>query len=196
MDILDNMLVRKYFWVESNEIVGPFRGVEVMAFRVLKSMQEPIRKGDLVLERFPSNPDAEWQLVRCPIDLAGDMHSGWLRLPDRFQMVEKKECDCECHIHEKLGYPCRCSKPPPAAEKCGHQHQHGPGGCECRDSSKCCCDCHKPSASDQAVEAKIKEIKDAYKASALAAFDTGVSGLYTGYRFEEMLRDLVRLAKK
>jgi hypothetical protein len=94
-DLLDNELVRKYF--QHDECLrlsgtGTCDHNACAALRVLRAMQEPIRKGELVLERFPSNPN-EWELMKAPRDFDADLHAGFLRLPDRFQ---GKSIDVRC----------------------------------------------------------------------------------------------------
>jgi len=110
MNILENELIRKYFgWS-----MGP-TSVELddmrIAYFVLAAMQEPIKKGDryLSIDQYGNvtessqSSETGW----------ADYHPSALRLPQRFQTPEKKECD---HPFKNLVFQtsgilcCLCSK--------------------------------------------------------------------------------------
>ncbi len=93
--LLENELVLKYFGCcdetpEPEKHTLPHMGWEgAMARRVLRAMQEPIKKGDKIIE---------WHQLGVIETIAMfDMHEYHpinLRLPQRFQPVEpEKECD-------------------------------------------------------------------------------------------------------
>jgi hypothetical protein len=118
VDILDNELVRKYFG-EDNKFFH-----EDIAVRVLRAMQEPIRKGERVLEFFVE-PE-RWKDAIYVYDgvSLNQFHPMFMRLPDRFQTAEKKECKCTCHnvlkhkFHEYCDQPMPPNSNPPPAPLC------------------------------------------------------------------------------
>lgn len=163
--------------------------------------------------------------LKCPVcKLRHDSCSscGWMQAtPLEFRAAGKTEC-CEffkiqacsqdgrvfklCENHFKqinLAIPCscidKCSCEPADARKCGHDHQHGPDGCECRDSLRCCCDCHK--RAHQTTEQEIRESKivlgDSEKAvEALIGKIVSFWSKKPDALFDRKLRELVELARK
>lgn len=113
MNILDNELVRRYFWCnpgcESWE-----SHYSHMAHRVLLAMQEPIRKGERYLYWSLDYPESWVEQTQTNDD--DSFHPLKLRLPDRFQ---KRECECICH-NTKENHNCceNMNKPQPEAQKC------------------------------------------------------------------------------
>lgn len=103
MNILDNELVRKYFGCESNDCKS-LSGVDhdwlsCMSFRILRAMQEPIRKGERYLDVNgfwikESIQEHDWDTCWHPVRF---------RLPDSFQKRE------DPHKGRMLNY-------------CGHQN--------------------------------------------------------------------------
>jgi hypothetical protein len=116
MNIVDYGLVREYFGCEVNKCKS-LNSVEhdwlsCMAYRILKSMQEPIRKTDWYLCVTEHDGDITVEEAHGNISLFNRWHPACLRRPDRFQPTEK-ECDCggcnggcgKCHSQ------CECPKP-------------------------------------------------------------------------------------
>jgi hypothetical protein len=98
MNILDNELVRKYFGCQHkangrNLICDCVAGDAPQ--KILEAMQQPIRKGEYILQIMPSG---EIHDKNAWVDYDG-LHLDLLRLPDRFQ---KKKCP---HLWE-----IRCSE--------------------------------------------------------------------------------------
>lgn len=87
MDIFDNELVRRYFGFQQGEIIPvDYIQQDVVpkywtAYKIQKSMQDPIKKGELYL-RLPDGLVVEC-LDPTPADL---YHPFMLRLPGRFQI--------------------------------------------------------------------------------------------------------------
>lgn len=168
MNILDNVLVRKYFETPADSVEGPF-----IALAVLDAMQQPILKG----ERYLGYRFSE-QTIKDEIALRDQLepyHPGMLRLPDAFQKQERKEhCGCACWCTEPHCFQAEGHKPTPSPEKCGYCGAYGNhGGKPCE---------HKPK---DEVEEKITYI-------------ISQKGIWRGeILVEELfkeLRDLVRLA--
>lgn len=173
-DILNDPLIKKYFG-DNGKL-----NLESMAFDILEAMTTPIKKGELVLGRFPSNPDNEWQLVRAPVEI-NDIHSGWLRLPYRFQ--PKKDCGCTyCPDHgHKLPEGVAQKATPEQMEKIWAGPKPSPEAkCECdNDGEEYCPRCKKHKWPEADAEEKV--IRDAIPV------------------FEETIRameDVVNLARK
>lgn len=113
MDIIENELILKYFGTEHKgcppDCGGDHDGM--IAFRVLRAMQEPIQKGERYLclaetinERI-SGSEKAW--MECLETLEADLHPTYLRLPDRFQ---PKATGCEfpaCPRQYESGLWCR-----------------------------------------------------------------------------------------
>lgn len=149
MNILDNKLVKTYFWCkqpcpDGNLALHPGTCMAVMSERVLKAMQEPIKKGELYLE-ININDDLDMELyleINDDLDMVEDLSEnqwvvGWhpdcLRLPDKFQKPPEKadqlpdyqlKCDnCEGHfVHKCTGKKDAAPwinevRPPEACEK-------------------------------------------------------------------------------
>jgi|HubBroStandDraft_5_1064220.scaffolds.fasta_scaffold149361_2 hypothetical protein len=143
-DILDNELVRKYFSGDAGEH---------SAEKVLRAMQEPIRKGELYLSALVQW-DQGCQVQRFDAAITWDgFHPNALRLPDRFQAT--KECDAEmqtscpkCHkqhvfIIDKSQKPYEGFKPLPAPnEECRCHEKTIP--CAIGNVLACKCFCHRP----------------------------------------------------
>lgn len=144
--ILDNELVKKYFC----------DGINHMAVNVLAAMQEPIHRGDKLIELGGALDDYVARITFADDRDFNGWHAYFLRVPDRFQ---KRECECACHLEE-----CR-----------GKHHQ------------KVICQCghYGLSPTSDAVEGKIKEIRDIQD-----------QGERTWMAIEKHLRDLVRLARE
>lgn len=191
-DILENDLVWRYFGCDAHEIRCPNGNeyLEHMALRVLKSMQEPIRKGERYLESrttFDVNEYGNFTEEKVlDTDLTfSKFHPFSLRLPDRFQTAGNP---CE-HRHEMHG----CHKIlgcPPNAWDGDIQPPAEPEKCTCGEYKHRCWNCKdKPSDavsdSAKAVEAKIKEISE-----------TEGVWLSTNKRIEFLLHELVALARR
>lgn len=87
-DLLDNVLVREYFWPD-----GMPR--EAAALRVLRAMQEPIRRGDRYLDLSNATYRKRFGLLQLPVMVADcditpldEPHFAFFRLPDCFQCNE------------------------------------------------------------------------------------------------------------
>lgn len=117
MTLLDNELVRKYFYDEKYS-----NPTAIEAVKVITAMQQPIRKGERYLVTYQSeNVWEEMTIMGC--EELTHFHPMMLRLPDEFQ---KKEClnvilTCSCgkivpHDSE------RETKPTPSPEKCECQY--------------------------------------------------------------------------
>lgn len=139
MDILDNELVKKYFRCKECSVCRDWP-VQGIAWHVLISMQEPIKKGERYLcIKFNGDIVEEscFAVVFYP-------HWHCLRLPDRFQKEEKKECD---HPYRALRYDTsgtRCmdcmqtmnsDSLKSETEKC--THNYGAMGVGCMPGSGC-----------------------------------------------------------
>lgn len=123
-DLLDNELVRKYFGCGPlTACCGNLDGgmpVEHMSYRILRAMQQPIKKGERYLVGTHQDTDM-WGVVEKTwegTDIRG-WHTAYLRLPDRFQKQENPTHVCpECRaIHPVLDNDG--SQPKPSPEKCG-----------------------------------------------------------------------------
>lgn len=78
MNILDNELVRKYFYEGDHYL---------MTDRILEAMQQPIKKGDKYLNLFISG-----EILEHVSEYAFPAFHSWaLRLPDRFQPKDEVE---------------------------------------------------------------------------------------------------------
>ena len=116
MDILDNELVRKYFENEYPEDRTP----ATTALRILRAMEEPIKKGERLLDLKPDGyaVESQWKIhIACT-----EFHPGFLRLPDRFQ---KQGCDHDgylrcvnCGNNFTTGWKLTKPTPEPALFKC------------------------------------------------------------------------------
>lgn len=133
MNILDNERVRKYFGCGC-ETAGCLHPHEA----ILKSMQEPINKG----EKFLWFNSTTWTLENNSSNTTAEhlFHPYALRLPDQFQPGAGKECECTelrkstCRCWVGL-HPCETHKcihqPPPAPEKFECTHNYGVMGVGC-----------------------------------------------------------------
>lgn len=188
-NILDNELVHRYFGNTKEWFAGSPGYLYEMSYCILQAMQQPIRKGELVLERFPSDPINEWQVTKAPKDFDADIHSSWLRLPDAFQ---KQEPCCKfkkglwktrlrpggiveiCHtcLEEER------TQPAPSPEKCGCGRVQWQGHDE---------KCAIYTPIDVAVEEKINDI-----------LWPGINNdvVYDREAMRTKLRDLVKLARE
>lgn len=116
--LLDNELVRKYFG--KCEVVGTCLDAPgcSIASRVLKAMQEPIRREDLYLCITEHNGEISYEEAKGNISLFNRWHPTCLRLPSQFQPKPEKEplmCNIWCHVVEVgKGCPCGFYKPQPA----------------------------------------------------------------------------------
>lgn len=179
-DILENDLVRKYFGCEKGAH-GACDGkrndcMERTAFRVLKSMQEPIRKGEQAMWLWYRQVHDDWIVGPWDGTKLDDYHPYVLRLPDRFQTAGKKdifdlpadfklwgyslaELRSMRNFAESRGWMVPINQPPPEQEQSGMSKLQGrkpaePEKCGHTEDVKDCYYC-KPS---DAVEAKIEEI--------------------------------------
>lgn len=183
MNILDNALVLKYFGWEypCGHANGP-TGMRIycdacLSLNVLLAMQEPIQKGERILE---------WCQVGVQETIASydmeEYHPINLRLPTRFQAQEKKDVEVwekwdTCGIcKQAVSHTCH----PPPSENCE----------PCKDKTcewperPCSNPCRHSSKSSRAVEAKISEL---------------ANGMACGECFrdaEAELRELVKLARE
>lgn len=139
MNLLDHPLIRTYFGCnhpQGTTYCGD-HCKERISVRVLRSMQEPIKKGERCLELF--NEGEVKEIVLHPITVVA-YHPMFLRLPDRFQKQKIEVLKC-CH-----GFPIciHCQdKPKPSPEKC--RFNRGTGSeCNCQPKD--------------AVEEKINEV--------------------------------------
>lgn len=166
MNILDHELVRKYF-AGCDHASDSFNSGCLCrlnyAAKILRAMQQPIREGDRML-RVASTGFVDDQTAGGLID--DPLHFEYLRLPDRFQKVGKKE-HCES---------CRCVEAMPEQRASCKQPMNHDRGCDCNlrdDEAVTCAVCghvgtriqsdqqpHSCSGRlvDEAVEAKIVEI--------------------------------------
>lgn len=155
MTLLDNALIFKYFGcMDENHhpVYHQCNEKRTIAFKVMEAMEKPIKKGDKVLVLLGC--DSEKMEVRedaAPF-LTGGFHSYLLRLPDKFQPSEKKECDHNQFKHRCLG----CD------ETIHTEEPKEPEKCECTpacnhgysERCNCCGALEKPA---DPVEAKIEE---------------------------------------
>lgn len=172
--ILDNELVRKYFGCKDSKTHLCFSSDDChMSYDILRAMQEPIGKG----ERYLFLAEDQW--LENDSGCYRGFHPKELRLPDRFQPQEKKECEnlgmLTCfRCHRELIH-----KPKPSEEN---------KECSCSDKSvwekHICSKCGVEMAVKRdAVEEKIKEV--------MVYFQMPSSGV-----LEAKLRELVRLARE
>lgn len=145
MSLLENPLIRKYFWPQDWELTPcddprQFCVNDYVAGRILKAMEEPIKKGELTLSLATTDDDKV--VANTTWDCNDGFHPYLLRLPDRFQAVEKKGCQHEVIECVNCAKPFPQSPPAPAeTEKCWCK----PDQETCRSLNVCGCPCHKPS---------------------------------------------------
>lgn len=112
MNILENELVRKYFG-ENDSRSQDRRTNWAMSHRILRAMQEPIKKGEGILQIMSDDRVIE------KTEAYGDhfnLHLDLLRLPDRFQKQECQFCETyKIHICDPkptpepdLSWKCHC----------------------------------------------------------------------------------------
>lgn len=172
MDILENELVKKYFGCHCPPMANVYGDIhqkncspEATAMRVIQAMQEPIKKDELVLERFCSKEE-EWQVMKSPKDFDADIHSAFLLLPPRFQKSEEKKC--EHHWLKRSGKDCyKCG-----TVKCQAQPLHGKMWCNCDQhlgKPTECPSCFDPSGAGRCgcwkdpVNQKIEQLSEAWR---------------------------------
>lgn len=184
MNLLDNELVRKYFGCD-------LRGVQTLcdhfnqqncdkstSYRILQSLQEPIKKGERYLN-FNGNMDlyeeAMTKELTCP-----SFHPMALRLPDRFQKQEKPSC--VHHLMPPCGFcgavPVYYEQPKPSPEKCVYNHGTG-SKCDCKPKDE-------EALYSREVEEKIETMIKSY---------VPVFGYPSGFLRTE-LRSLLKLIRK
>lgn len=120
MTLLDNELIRKYFWPKcpDDPCYLMHNHDTIAAFNVYAAMQEPIRKGDRCLENFPSMPCWREIVWQNPTEFEAEWHPGFLRLPDAFQPQAEKCCCGESDSVHRTDGPCyKIQKPDPVEEK-------------------------------------------------------------------------------
>lgn len=176
-NILDNKLVRKYFYPSD---CSTFQA----AYNVLIALQQPIRKGERYLTTHDNGGTWKEQTITgAPAD--EPFHPYLLRLPDAFQKQEKKECHHRIWKHRCLGCDeiIEIEKPTPSPEKCE---------CVFLNESVCPnprCPVHKPK---DAVEEKINEFRKYFEVHG----HTDPKLCIDGGIVELMCRNLVRLARE
>lgn len=113
--ILDNELVRKYFDCAGFTDCTQHDCKEVVAYKILQSMQQPIKKGEGYLLQLESG---EFIARFCGEETRAYFHPYALRLPDRFQKPRKCHCGTSEIIHRIEG-PCyHINNDKPSPEKC------------------------------------------------------------------------------
>lgn len=203
--LLDNELIHKYFGC--NEVScpsgHPLGWQECVALRILTAMQEPIKKGDLVL-CFPDigSETKEPTAWHCDYE---KFHPHLMRLPSRFQ--PKKECESvywnctECSYRAYAPYNQieivieahrkNDHQPPPQRSDRSEASPAKPE--ECPDEANLshdrfhvgeCCK-PSPSASEDAVEKKISILAEEFRCYAQMREQPGW--------FRAELRELVQL---
>lgn len=211
MNILENEMVRKYFWcnIENHDYIYPETGGRIcacrktMAMRILQSMQQPIKKGEQYLNILAFDP-AEWYVYdQQSYDIDESLHLYCLRLPDRFQ---KQECECTDLRKSTCGcwvgiYPCRTHfcihAPKPSPEKCGCQYKSA-FSCSGNLNARCLCHCH--GINKDAVEEKLSQLLQSVQ---IGYTDVGgfkvwkFAGTMVDEKgFENELRALISLARQ
>ena len=164
MNILDNELVRKYFRCEVHKGLGGSTKCQLcseamMAYRILRAMQEPIKKGDEFLNLdWDGGISGPWKAekdVPCEKQFFGIR----LRLPDRFQ---KQECYQTSIMCPSCNQPHQIVKPTPEPEKCKHGYEY-PSHCMPCNGWTCPSPQDKPKDEvapySREVEEKMKTIK-------------------------------------
>lgn len=192
--LLDNELVKKYFGYDnclglggSGKCTHP----NCMALRILKSQQQPIRKGERYLFWHKDKvTEMVWEDFMATIE---ESHAEHLRLPDAFQPQNQKQepitKNCACGefrfwstIHRVDG-PCyQIDKPTPSPEKCECSPACNHGYSE---HCNCCGALDKPK---DAVPPFSREVE--------AKIDSIVMNWSKQDNLIKELRDLVRLARE
>jgi hypothetical protein len=84
MELLNHPVIQKYFGPSKDDAkISPEQAL--MAYKLLKAMQEPIGENDLFLViGVDKLLHVELEKARTALNLMS-FHAHWLRLPDRFQ---------------------------------------------------------------------------------------------------------------
>ena len=120
--LLDNELILKYFG-ENDSRSQDRRTNWAMSARILRAMQEPIKKGERCLIIYIDSTIGEY-VNDGMADGEKNIHPQYLRLPDRFQKQERPTCCCgESNTIHRIDGPCyQIDKPTPEPEKCIYDH--------------------------------------------------------------------------
>lgn len=90
-DLLEHPLILKYFGPQPGEVPSGYphyNPAHWTAYKVLRAMQEPIKRGDLYLFKTSFN----WEERRSDFNPTGEsFHPFLLRLPEQFQRKDEVE---------------------------------------------------------------------------------------------------------